>query len=87
MKITKVKHHYQLNRGSVAGPRLEGQFDDMLSSIDVAEIYSPPRTAITAHEFNVAPGWGMDITTPDGNGIPWNVAGPKVRGNGDKQGD
>ena len=32
-------------------------------SIDVAEVYSPPRVAIEASKFGLKPGWSMDLTT------------------------
>ena len=32
-------------------------------SVDVAEIYSPPRVALEAEKFGLKPGWSMDLTT------------------------
>ena len=39
--------------------------------IDVAEIYSPPRLAVTAKELELKAGWSLDLTTKDTPEIPW----------------
>ena len=44
----------------------------MVSAMDVAEFYSPPRVAKMAAEMGLRAGWGMDLTTQDNDGRPWD---------------
>ncbi len=42
--------------------------------VDVAEIYSPPRVVKRAQEIGLKPGWGLDLTTKDTDGRPWDFS-------------
>ena len=44
------------------------------SRTDVAEIYSPPRMAAMAQRLGHAPGFSMDLTTLDKDGLPWDLS-------------
>eukprot|EP00973_Karenia_brevis_P017711 2432936-Karenia_brevis.AAC.1 len=45
-----------------------------LQSPDVVEIYSPPRVTQHAGQYNLKPGWSLDLTTMDENGEPWDFS-------------
>ena len=44
------------------------------SRVDVAEIYSPPRMAAMASRLGYTPGFSMDLTTLDEDGLPWDLS-------------
>ena len=44
----------------------------MVSAMDVAEFYSPPRIAKMASNMGLRAGWSMDLTTQDSDGRPWD---------------
>ena len=44
----------------------------MVSSMHVAEFYSPPRITNMAKEMGLRGGWSMDITTQDTDGRAWD---------------
>ena len=41
---------------------------------DIAEVYSPPRVTASAAKYNLQPGWSLDLTTVDKNGVPWDFS-------------
>ena len=43
------------------------------ATVDVAEIYSPPRMAAMASRLGYTAGFSMDLTTSDENGLPWDL--------------
>ena len=40
----------------------------------VSEIYSPPRIAAMAAKLGDVPGFAMDLTTLDEDGMPWDLS-------------
>lgn len=42
------------------------------ATMDVAEVYSPPRITTKAKQMGLAAGWSLDLTTVDENGRPWD---------------
>ena len=42
--------------------------------VDVAEIYSPPRMTAMASKLGYTPGFSMDQTTLDEDGMPWDLS-------------
>ena len=36
---------------------------------DIAEVYSPPRVTASAAEHGLLPGWSLDLTFVDANGV------------------
>lgn len=46
---------------------------------DICEVYSPPRVASCATKSGLSPGWSLDITTEDPNGVPWDFDQPDCR--------
>ena len=38
----------------------------------ISEVYSPPRVAPYCPQFNMNPGWSLDLTTQDSEGRPWD---------------
>ena len=44
----------------------------LFEQMDVAEVYSRPRTAEMAHHMGLRAGWGLDLITYDEQGRAWN---------------
>lgn len=42
------------------------------TSMDVAEVYSPPRVTSMAQQCGFNAGWSLDLTTTDENGRAWD---------------
>ena len=51
----------------------------LFEQMDVAEVYSRPRIAKMAHQMGLRAGWGLDITTCNEAGKPWDFNCPKMR--------
>eukprot|EP00973_Karenia_brevis_P078885 10948026-Karenia_brevis.AAC.1 len=54
---------------------LERQFNKQMKELlamDVAEIFSPERVVEFAKDYDLEPGWSLDLTTTDEEGRPWN---------------
>ena len=50
------------------------------SSMDVAEVYSPPRITKKAEELGMKAGWALDLTCMDeDDGKPWDFNDEKKR--------
>ena len=56
-----------------------------ISSVDVAEVFSPPRVVAMAAKMGLVPGSSMDLTTTDELGEPWNFSLARMRTKAKKQ--
>ena len=45
----------------------------------ICEVYSPPRVAKMATDLGLGPGWSLDITTQDSQGMAWDFADSACR--------
>lgn len=50
-----------------------------LSSMDIAEVYSPVRVTEMAKKFGLREGWALHLTTRDHDGKPWDFDCPEMR--------
>ena len=44
------------------------------AKVDVAEVYSPPHMTAMAFGLGCKPGFSMDLTTVDEDGLPWDMS-------------
>lgn len=44
----------------------------LIAEVDVAEVYSQPRISSMAQKMGLRAGWGLDLTTNDTDGKPWD---------------
>ena len=51
----------------------------VVSEMDVAEFYSPPRMTEMAKKMGLRAGWSMDITTNDVDGKAWDFNNKEMR--------
>lgn len=51
----------------------------LIASVDVAELYNPPRIVSMAAKTWLRAGWGMDITTHDVDGFAWGFNTPEMK--------
>ena len=76
---------YQVN--NMTGQRksnTEQKFDrDMMelliTNMQAAEVYSPPRVAAMARTMGLKAGWSLDLATQDHDGRPWNFNALEMR--------
>ena len=41
---------------------------------DVSEVYSPPRVTAMAERMGLDPGWSLDLTVADEDGLAWDFS-------------
>ena len=41
---------------------------------DVSEVYSPPRITAMAEKVGLDPGWALDLTVADEDGLAWDFS-------------
>lgn len=61
-----------LQKGFRSGSRSHGQMNDILVPMEFAGIQWPPHATIFAKEFELIPGWSLDLTTTDEPSCPQN---------------
>lgn len=51
----------------------------LINQMQADEIYSPPRVAEVADDMGMRGGWGLDVTTHDEDGMPWDFNDARMR--------
>ena len=51
----------------------------VVEQMQVSEVYSPPRVVAMANKMGFRGGWGLDFTTQDEDGRPWDFNGTTMR--------
>ena len=45
-----------------------------INSVDIVEVYSPPRVVKMAESMGLSGGWSLDIFSNDVDGRPWDFS-------------
>ena len=75
--IRKAIHHVerkvkQEGRAGLGVQLDQTTFQMLIASMDVAEVYSPPRVKQLAREMGLRAGWSLELTTQDTDGRAWD---------------